>query len=47
MKRGAKVIKLKDIVDDALARASDSGHALGEYLSGRSQLGHVMVLLEN
>lgn len=37
MKRGAKVIKLKDIVDDALTRASADGHTVGAYLQGRSQ----------
>jgi acetyl-CoA synthetase len=36
VKRAAKVINLKDIVDDALARASDSGHTVGECRSGRS-----------
>ena len=35
VKRGAKIINLKDIVDDALIRASDAGHTVGEYLSGR------------
>lgn len=36
VKRGAKVIKLKEIVDDALIRASENGHTVGEDLQGRS-----------
>lgn len=32
VKRAAKIVKLKDIVDDALQRAADNGHTVGEYL---------------
>lgn len=42
VKRGAKIIKLKEIVDDALKRASDEGHTVGEYLQGRTQVDIVM-----
>lgn len=34
VKRGAKIIKLKDIVDDALSRASADGHTVGGHLQG-------------
>ena len=30
VKRGAKIINLKDIVDDALVRASEGGHTVGK-----------------
>uniref|UniRef100_A0A7I4BQZ6 acetate--CoA ligase n=1 Tax=Physcomitrium patens TaxID=3218 RepID=A0A7I4BQZ6_PHYPA len=33
VKRGAKIIKLKDIVDDALSRASADGHTVGMCLT--------------
>lgn len=33
VKRAAKIINLKDIVDDALQRAADQGHVVGEYIS--------------
>lgn len=39
VKRAAKVIKLKDIVDDALKTAAENGHSVGGYLQGKSQVG--------